>query len=517
MKHFAPPRKTVANRFKKPIVASSVIRRFLSIATLVVFALTLLPSTALFAEGPGRDRDGKKDKSEIENLQPYLDGTGFIATYNKNGKIDQRGAFFQSLGTNGRACSTCHLANQAMSFSARGAQERFLETRGRDPLFASVDGANCSNAKTGDIASHSLILGNGLIRIPLAQVTSGAEFAVTAAHDPYGCAIQTISGQKMVSFYRRPLPSTNLRFLSAVMFDGRESIVPLSNPSSFSSDLAKDLTSQALDATLIHAQAARNPTASQLADIVNFEEGLSTAQVWDFDAGLLEGYGVSGGPLNLAQQNYYPGINDSLTPPIFSPTIFTIYGSWADLRGRNPGDKARADIAAGEQLFNSFPINITSVRGLNDNAGLGNPAVIAGTCGTCHDAPNVGDHSLPVPLDIGTGHAEAHEIDPQIKAALRELSFPDLPIYKITGCTDPFTGSSILYTTDLGKGVLTGKCADLNRIKGPILRGLAARAPYFHNGAAANLNELINFYNQRFNMGLTDKQKQQLVAFLNSL
>jgi len=53
--------------------------------------------------------------------------------------------------------------------------------------------------------------------------------------------------------------------------------------------------------------------------------------------------------------------------------------------------------------------------------------------------------------------------------------------------------------------------------QGPILRGLAARAPYFHNGAAADLNELVNFYNQRFQMNLTDEQERQLVAFLNSL
>jgi cytochrome c peroxidase len=50
-----------------------------------------------------------------------------------------------------------------------------------------------------------------------------------------------------------------------------------------------------------------------------------------------------------------------------------------------------------------------------------------------------------------------------------------------------------------------------------VLRGLAARAPYFHNGAAATLLDAVNFYNQRFQMNLTPKQKQQLVAFLNSL
>jgi hypothetical protein len=73
------------------------------------------------------------------------------------------------------------------------------------------------------------------------------------------------------------------------------------------------------------------------------------------------------------------------------------------------------------------------------------------------------------------------------------------------------------YTTDPGKALISGLCSDFNRGKGPILRGLAARAPYFHNGAAANLDELVNFYNQRFQMNLTEEQKKDLVAFLNSL
>jgi cytochrome c peroxidase len=50
-----------------------------------------------------------------------------------------------------------------------------------------------------------------------------------------------------------------------------------------------------------------------------------------------------------------------------------------------------------------------------------------------------------------------------------------------------------------------------------VLRGLAGRAPYFHNGAAATLLQAVNFYNQRFDMKLNRVQKSQLVAFLNSL
>ena len=94
-----------------------------------------------------------------------------------------------------------------------------------------------------------------------------------------------------------------------------------------------------------------------------------------------------------------------------------------------------------------------------------------------------------------------------------------MPVFLISGCPNPFNAGQAesFYTTDPGRALITGHCADFNRVKGPILRGLAARAPYFHNGAAANLHELINFYNQRFNMSLTEKQKNELVAFLNTL
>jgi cytochrome c peroxidase len=59
--------------------------------------------------------------------------------------------------------------------------------------------------------------------------------------------------------------------------------------------------------------------------------------------------------------------------------------------------------------------------------------------------------------------------------------------------------------------------ADVNKFKGPILRGLASRAPYFHNGSAATLREVVEFYDTRFSIGLTPQEKADLVAFLRSL
>jgi cytochrome c peroxidase len=65
--------------------------------------------------------------------------------------------------------------------------------------------------------------------------------------------------------------------------------------------------------------------------------------------------------------------------------------------------------------------------------------------------------------------------------------------------------------------MVTGKWADIGKFKGPILRALAARAPYFHNGSAATLDEVLDFYESRFNIGLTPRERADLIAFLTSL
>jgi hypothetical protein len=459
------------------------------------------------------------------------DPSGVLGIVNLNGRPRTDGPFFQSLGTNGRSCSTCHVAEQAFSFSAAGARERFEQTQGNDPLFAAVDGANCPTVKQGDRAGRSLLLQSGLIRVAL-KLPANAQYTLSVVHDPYGCALipDPQGGPPAVSVYRRPLPSTNLVFLSSVMFDGRETVAPLNDEQTFFANLIADLTHQATDATLGHAQATQPPTARQLSQIVGFEMGLFTAQARDDRAGYLTARQAQGGPFYLVNRSYYPGINDSLgadpSGKAFDEAAMTLFAPWANLQSEDDGEAARRDaarrlIAAGEQLFNSAPLQITNVRGLNDNAALGKPQSFVGHCTSCHDTPDVGNHSLPLPLDIGTAHTPlpGMEDDPAIAVALAQLSMPDLPVYLVSGCPNPFVPMEpeSFYTSDPGKALITGQCSDFNRIKGPILRGLAARAPYFHNGAAASLRELVNFYDQRFTMQLTEEQKAALVAFLDSL
>jgi len=450
----------------------------------------------------------------LPNLFPFLNFTGWSATNSTSGSVDLSSAFFQSLGTNGRTCGTCHQPSDAFGLSAADAQFRYFITRGKDPLFAQVDGSTCP---TGPV-NNSLVVNNGLIRIglqvpPNSSNPNPPQFTITAVQDPYGCALTTDGqGHQTVSVYRRPLPTTNLGFLSAVMFDGRESATfPLNNTQTFASNLNTDLTQQAIDATLTHAQGSAAPTPSQLSDIVSFETALNSAQLRDFLAGNLYGQsGSEGGPQSLAGQQYYPGVNDSLGADPegnqFTPNVFTLYTSWQNSRNRQ-----QASIARGEQIFNTQPLTISNVPGLVTGS-----EQITGTCTTCHDTPNVGNHSLPLPLDIGNGRSLLYETDPNIVAGLKQLQQPRLPVFELVCNQGPMAGQTF-YTTDPGKALISGQCSDIGRGKGLILRGLAARAPYFHNGAAANLQQVVNFYNQRFQIGLSKQQMQDLLNFLQTL
>jgi cytochrome c peroxidase len=439
----------------------------------------------------------------LPNLFPLPNRSGLLETYNvNNAPISLKGAFFQSLGTNGRSCSSCHLPTEGWSISAEEVQLRFLLTQGLDPIFRTNDGSNCDqNIQTSTMEerrkAYSLLLSRGLIRIAL-TLPEGAEFSVQSVNNPYGC-----SDTSTLSMYRRPLPSTNLVFLSTLMWDGRESTPPSTQKITYpnTGQLLADLAHQAMDATTGHAQGAV-PTPAQIQDIVNFETALRTAQAFDFKAGLLNDGRATGGPVALASQPFFIGINDSFpasfgfnpTGAPFNPDIFNTFNSWTN--SRTP---SRASIARGQAVFNSKPITISGVAGINDVTGL--PASFSGTCGTCHDAPNVGNHSVSAPLNIGVADVTS------------PLDVSYLPVFTLV---NKVTNETV-QTTDPGRALITGKWADIGKVKGPILRGLASRAPYFHNGSAATLADVVVFYDMRFNIGFTPQEKADLIAFLNSL
>ena len=49
------------------------------------------------------------------------------------------------------------------------------------------------------------------------------------------------------------------------------------------------------------------------------------------------------------------------------------------------------------------------------------------------------------------------------------------------------------------------------------LAGLWQHAPYFHNGSAATLDDVVALYNSKKSLGLTSAQSADLVEYLKSL
>ncbi|HVA40962.1 MAG TPA: hypothetical protein VNF49_09870 [Candidatus Binataceae bacterium] len=369
-------------------------------------------------------------------------------------------------------------------------QERFRSSHGRDPLFRPVDGATCPGDDLSTPAAmrraYGLLLGRGLIRMPI-PIPPHPQFSVVRVQDPYGCTRLESPAKGMLSVYRRPLPATNLRFNSEIMWDGRES----------------NLRSQALDAAMLHEERRGLLSAKDLSAIVAFESGQWTAQVSDAAAGSLQGAGASGGPAALSRQQFHPGINDSLgngpARQEFDLEVFSIYQPWLGLKG-SALDRERAAIARGEEIFNQRAFFMSGLAGLQDDSSL--DQMVTGFCTTCHDALNAGDRSVVGTIDLGTADASRRT--------------PDLPLFTLRCDAGAFKGRTF-ETSDPGRALATGKCADIGKFKVPILRGLAARPPYFHDGSAATLMDVVTFYDTRFGMGMTEQEKRDLVAFLRTL
>jgi len=476
----------------------------------------------------------------VPKFQVFADPDGAFATLNLGGPTDtSTNPFFQDLGSNGRRCVTCHEPSDAFSVTPPHIQARFAATGGTDPIFRPVDGTNCPTADVSTVEerrrAYSLLLSHGLIRIGIA-VPANADYQVIAVYNPYGC-----NATDTISMYRRPLPTTNLPFLSAVMFDGRESS-PLTGTTkitygNYPTALMSDLAHQSLDATMGHAQGdGTRPTPEEQQQIVDFETKLFTAQAFSLQAGLLNANGAQGGPIALSKQPFFITINSSVHPLVpafeqpgglanpgdgqFTSNIFNLYAAWARSNDDSERAAARRSVTRGEQLFNTLQIPITGVTGINDDVAAGGLVaggvpMLMGTCGTCHDTPNVGNHSFPTPLNIGTG--DPSPANPNVNLGGLDVSY--LP--EITVCRkDLSTGmptSDCKTTTDLGQALIDGKFDHVGKIKGPILRGLAGRAPYFHNGSAATLMDAVNFYDSRFNLNLSDQDRNDLVAFLKTL
>ena len=423
----------------------------------------------------------RDEHARIRNQQPFPNDHGLHATYStRDGNfLDTNNAFFDaSLGTNGRACVTCHEAEDGFAISAANVQKRFETSCGNDPIFRTIDGANNPAADVSTLekkrAAYSLLLTKGLIRIQ-EPIPPGAEFELVSVDDPYGNDLTD-----GLSVFRRPLPAMNLKFNAVIMWDGRE----------------PNLVSQARNATLRHAQATVSPSDAVLQSMVDFETALFTSMIQVGGLGQTSGDGVAGDPVALSGEPFFVNMNrnTSTFPPaptekVNGPDVFTLFMPWA-----NSHVPARAAIARGEELFNR--------RQFFDP--VGGPDT---TCAECHNAANTGSFTGPTENIPPFGGMRT------VLIADAPFRTPDLPLYtlrnKVTGETRK--------TSDPGMAFRSGLWRDVSRFKAPHLRGVASRAPYFHNGLAATLADVVEHYDAIDHIGLTEAEKADLTAFLSAL
>ena len=94
----------------------------------------LRPQTSWIAAG---------SRQTLPREMVFENALGRLGVLNVSGPIDTTGhPFFQPIGSNQRACVTCHQPANAMSVSVESIRERWRAMQGRDPIFAAIDGSN---------------------------------------------------------------------------------------------------------------------------------------------------------------------------------------------------------------------------------------------------------------------------------------------------------------------------------------------------------------------------------------
>jgi hypothetical protein len=273
------------------------------------------------------------------------------------------------------------------------------------------------------------------------------DYEVIAANDPFG--VGTVS---TLWFFRRPLPTANFRS-HTVMWDGANTVGTV---------LRDGLIKQARGNVTGAQQGTPAPDAV-IFDIVDYERGVSNAQLIGFSVGRLDAAGAHGGPEAASAQ------------PLLDAR-FDLYDAW-----QNSGSPARRQIWRGQEIFNN--VNAPSGR----------------TCRGCHSAANNGQNVNGALFDIG--------------ASRPDFAHADMAVYTFRRNSD----GAVVQSTDPGQGIRNGKFADLNRFKTPNLRGLASRAPYFHNGIAARVEDVVKHYEVALGFVFTAREEADLAAFLKAL
>jgi cytochrome c peroxidase len=400
------------------------------------------------------------ETNQVPNNFPIINAAGTAATFSTAGFVDLENPFHVPQGSNGRSCESCHLLQFGWSVVPAEVELRFWLTLGTDPIFNLLD----ANSPTADVStvqarySSYSMLRQGLFRRG-GNVPATAEYEIIAVDDPLG------AGGSLTRFeaFRRPLATANFHIARNIGWHDQNT--------NGSGDVHAGLVNQATG-NITGAQQGAPPAPETVEAIADYEEGLAFAQQSLFGVGLLTSCGASGGPENLSSET-----------PVNAR--FDLFDAWIGLA---PGscttrsaDRKRAQIARGQEIFNGT------------NAGNNR------SCRGCHNAANNGSTVSGTLFDVGASRPEFRE--------------PGMPLYTVRNKST----LEVRQTTDPGRALRSGLWNDMDKFKTPSLRGAVARPPYFHNGIAATLEDVVTHYEVALGFVYTAQEKEDLVAFLKAL
>ncbi len=419
-------------------------RKLLATAALGITAVALMAQYGDSGDPwwePGTGRN-------LPMFSTFPDSTGDITIVNMEGPIATADhPFFQNVGTNYRACITCHQPSSAMGLSTDRIRQQYVDTRGKDPVFAAIDGSNCPSLPQADPASHSLLLQRGLFRIPL-PVPSNADYKLAVVEDPTTCNTSTTYGlaTNTVSVYRRPRVVANLKYVLGT--DGAFHLNPTVKAQLAADGRDSTLAQQAAEAMHAHEQTGRSLTPTELQHNLDFESQIFVAQSADAKGGDLT---EVSGPLGAWALGFNKNIKTGPNQPLFLEASYWTKAAHGNT-GHTPQTDFRESVARGNAIFMNRSFHIRDVAGMP-----GGPT--SGTCASCHTTPLAGSNLDHPAMDVGT---TAYATVAEAKAAN-----PTLPIFKLTwnpnAAPHPYLGREI-YTTDPGRALTTGRCADTGSI-----------------------------------------------------
>jgi cytochrome c peroxidase len=384
------------------------------------------------------------------------------------GKASFHDQTLAGLGSNGRACSDCHMDSENFQLTPVAAQSRLAQMRSTgvdDPLFRAID-ADDFREKGAAAKDFTNLTQNGLIRVTL-PLPANVRLLDCGAAVP--CPASARPTNETVADVWRSVPS-----ILNVAITGPDGVGPAwaraPNPNGgFQLDGRFDtLQSQALGALRNHAGIAFDPPSRMLDDLAAFQN-----------------------------------------TQFSSPAVKTLADAMT--AGANPLPDPDPVLDAlettGKAVFNRACGQCHGNQGAHPS---GSTPIVQGTPGTPTAIVRYHDIATACPRPVDTASPPRFSFAPCSASQMKNVRTYEITNSGIAPTGTPCGGGAPqpacvtrITTTDPGRLLLTGYPAaggpgDIQHMDVPSLHGISKTAPYFMNNTAATLEEVVEHYKQFF-------------------